>query len=118
MDKKLKKSQTKGKESKSRSKSKKKSLSKYEDKYKVGLNSSSNKETYFLSKEIGLSSILENGTKSKMEKEQGKEKEGTRNEIGTGYPINLGVNLRKMKSSKNLKDFISNAYGKSTGKMR
>lgn len=43
---------------KSRSKSKKKSLSRYEDKIKSGSNTSSNKETYFLSKEIGLSSVL------------------------------------------------------------
>jgi hypothetical protein len=63
---KLKKSQTNRKESKSRSKSKKKSLSKYEDKCNVGSNNSSNKEIYFLSKEIGLSSIFENGAKSKM----------------------------------------------------
>lgn len=43
---------------KSRSKSKKKSLSRYDDKIKSGSNTSSNKETYFLSKEIGLSSVL------------------------------------------------------------
>lgn len=43
---------------KSRSRSKKKSLSRYDDKIKSGSNTSSNKETYFLSKEIGLSSVL------------------------------------------------------------
>lgn len=68
MNQKSKKSPTNLISTKSRSKSKKKSLSRYEDKVKNGSNTSSNKDTYFLSKEIGLSSVLENGTKSKIEK--------------------------------------------------